>query len=106
MELSYDHKQFGDLQNRLVDAIAAAIHSNLVEAGITDPKTLSAATYNITSDVAAIVDSCSTEQDFFPFLTFRAEKSGDVFVHGKGSWMHECLDEDAIDSLCGLSAES
>ena len=102
MKVVYDHEKFAALQDQMVDAISAAIHSNLVEAGMTDPQTLSAATYNITSDISAIIDSCISDQAFLPYLTFKDPEATDTIIHGKGSWLHERLDEDAIDSLCGV----
>ena len=103
MNLVYDHKKFADLQDQLVDAIASAIKSNLVEAGMMDPDTLSAATYNITSDISAIIDSCISDQEFHPYLTFKDPDVADTIVHGKGSWLHERLDEDAINAMCGVA---
>ena len=103
MNLVYDHTKFSDLQDKLVDAIASAIHSNLVDAGMTDPETLSAATYNITSDVSAVIDSCISDQAFSPYLTFKDPDQADTIIHGKGSWLHERLDEDSINAMCGVA---
>ncbi len=103
MRVVYDHDKFAILQDKMVDAIASAVHSGLVEAGVSDPKILSAATLNVMWGVSTIIDSCISGQEFLPYLTFKDTDTARTLVHGKGSWLHERLDEDAIDVMCGVS---
>lgn len=107
MQLVYDREKFVALQDLLVDSIAEAIRANLIGSGITDPRLLSEITVNTLRDIAVIIDSVPTQQGFLPFLTFLDERRGNALVHNDGfSWLHERIDEDAIDALCGFSAES
>lgn len=105
MHLVYDHSRFAALQDSLVDALAEAIRANLAGSGMTDPRLLSETTFNILQDISVIIDSVPTQQAFLPFLAFRDGRKGDALIHGQGSWLHESIDADAIDALCGYSPE-
>jgi hypothetical protein len=105
MEATYDHERFSKYQDRLVDLLVETIYGSLVESGIADPKLLSRATQATAFGVSALIDGCTNtsinDDQFTPFLTFKVPDT-EAALHGKGSWMHECLDEDAIDAMCGL----
>jgi hypothetical protein len=102
MELLYDHARYAQLQDELVNEMVAEIHRTLVEHRILDPRLLSELTYDLASRIGVIFDDCPTDQAFHPLLVFRNERRGKQIVHGKGTWIHECLDVDAIDALCGV----
>ena len=102
MELVYEHARFAQLQDQLVDEMVATIHRTLVEHRILDPRRLSDLTYDLASRIGVIFDDCPTDQPFHPFLGFSGERRGERIVHGQGAWIHECLDVDAIDALCGV----
>lgn len=105
MDVIYDHARFSRYQDRLVELLVETVHGSLVEAGITCPELLSSATRMTVFGVAALIDGCTNtsigDDQFTPFLTFKVPEMA-AAIHGKGSWMHERLDEDAIDAICGV----
>jgi hypothetical protein len=107
MDVTYDHERFSKYQDRLVDLLLKTIYGSLVESGIADPQLLSSATHATAFGIAALIDGCTNtsidDDQFTPFLTFKVPDM-EAALHGEGSWMHECLDEDAIDAMCGLPA--
>lgn len=109
MDVIYDHERFSRYQDRLADLLVETIHGSLVEAGLVDPRLLSRATYTAAFNVAALIDGCTNTSEgaepFTPFLAFKVPGT-EAALHGEGSWMHERLDEDAIDAMCGLPATS
>lgn len=110
MNLVKDFTKYEALQNRMLDEILVTIRDGLVNAGVKEAQALSDATWNLAFDIACIVDgSRNMELDgapVVPVLTFATEQKYSALIHEQGgSWLHESIDQDAVEGLCGLDPQ-
>jgi hypothetical protein len=111
MNLLKDSAKYEALQNRMLDEILVTIRDGLINAGLKDAQALSEATWNLAFDIACIVDgSRNMKVDgvaVLPVLTFATEQKYSTLIHEQGgSWLHESIDQDAVEGLCGLDPQT